>query len=67
MYFVCFLFFLFHTCCCVSLSIQVDTNNDGSIDFDEFMKMMRGSQKKRYETSSSPFSRARALLYRKLE
>jgi len=46
---------------------EVDTNNDGSIDFEEFMKMMRGNQKKKFETTTSPFSRARALLYRKLE
>eukprot|EP01071_Lankesteria_metandrocarpae_P004306 Lankesteria_metandrocarpae@DN3475_c0_g1_i1.p1 len=46
---------------------EVDTNNDGSIDFEEFMRMMRGTQKKKFESGSSPFSRARALLYRKLE
>lgn len=42
---------------------EVDTNNDGSIDFDEFLKMMKGNQKKKLD--ASPFSKAKALLYRK--
>lgn len=44
---------------------QVDVNNDGSIDFEEFMKMMRGTQKKKLD--SSPLSRVKAALYRKLD
>eukprot|EP01069_Polyplicarium_translucidae_P001351 Polyplicarium_translucidae@DN1633_c0_g1_i1.p1 len=43
---------------------EVDINNDGSIDFDEFMRMMRGNQKKKYDGPAvSAFSKARALLY----
>lgn len=45
---------------------EVDTNNDGMIDFEEFMKMMRGNQKKKLDINS-PFSKAKALLYRKLD
>lgn len=36
------------------------------IDFEEFMKMMRGNQKKKLDINS-PFSKAKALLYRKLD
>nr|CEL69049.1 TPA: Calcium-dependent protein kinase 3 [Neospora caninum Liverpool] len=43
-----------------------DSNNDGCIDFDEFMRMMRGRQRKASETVS-PLARARALLYRRYE
>ncbi|PFH35285.1 calcium-dependent protein kinase CDPK5 [Besnoitia besnoiti] len=43
-----------------------DSNNDGCIDFDEFMRMMRGRQRKASETAS-PLARARALLYRRYE
>ncbi|KYK71821.1 calcium-dependent protein kinase CDPK5, partial [Toxoplasma gondii TgCatPRC2] len=43
-----------------------DSNNDGCIDFDEFMRMMRSRQRKASE-SLSPLARARALLYRRYE
>lgn len=45
---------------------QGDLNNDGMIDFDEFMRMMRSRQRKASE-GASPLARARALLYRRYD
>jgi len=45
---------------------EVDLDNDGTINYDEFIRMMRGTQKKKYENAST-FSKARALLYRRFE
>eukprot|EP01053_Blabericola_migrator_P002701 Blabericola_migrator_1__2700@NODE_1768_length_3821_cov_86_086841_g734_i3_p1_GENE_NODE_1768_length_3821_cov_86_086841_g734_i3NODE_1768_length_3821_cov_86_086841_g734_i3_p1_ORF_typecomplete_len607_score87_73Pkinase/PF00069_25/5_6e78Pkinase_Tyr/PF07714_17/2_3e43EFhand_7/PF13499_6/5_7e12EFhand_7/PF13499_6/3_1e16EFhand_8/PF13833_6/1_1e02EFhand_8/PF13833_6/4_1e06EFhand_8/PF13833_6/2_1e05EFhand_8/PF13833_6/3_3e09EFhand_11/PF08976_11/2_6e05EFhand_11/PF08976_11/4_3e11EFhand_1/PF00036_32/4_2e03EFhand_1/PF len=59
-----------------SIIKEVDLNNDMEIDFDEFMRMMRGSQKKKLEhagssnaqsSSSNPLSRTRFLFYRKFD
>eukprot|EP01057_Protomagalhaensia_wolfi_P005603 Protomagalhaensia_wolfi_Nauph_80__5602@NODE_635_length_2175_cov_19_288390_g474_i0_p1_GENE_NODE_635_length_2175_cov_19_288390_g474_i0NODE_635_length_2175_cov_19_288390_g474_i0_p1_ORF_typecomplete_len434_score69_11Pkinase/PF00069_25/2_6e65Pkinase_Tyr/PF07714_17/5_4e36EFhand_7/PF13499_6/5_5e12EFhand_7/PF13499_6/1e16EFhand_8/PF13833_6/4_2e06EFhand_8/PF13833_6/1_1e05EFhand_8/PF13833_6/8_7e09EFhand_1/PF00036_32/2_9e03EFhand_1/PF00036_32/6_2e05EFhand_1/PF00036_32/9_4e09EFhand_1/PF00036_32/0_037EFhand_1 len=55
---------------------EVDLNNDMEIDFDEFMRMMRGNQKKKLEHagsstgqggSANPLSRTRFLFYRKFD
>lgn len=47
---------------------EVDTNNDRFIDFDEFMKMMRGTQvKKLEEATGGEKGQNRFLFYRRYE